>query len=117
MHFDSIITTSDKLVSESNSYIVATEIFDPDLIVRGEVFKLEGTDLYFLDLVFSLNRVYRRRLSLDARTVVRNKGRRTKTFKTQEGVLKAAINIGVNEIRIYLDSRATDRARELSHGE
>ena len=113
MHFDSIVTASDKLIGRSNSYIVSSEIFDPELIVRGEVFKFEGTDLYFLDLVFQLNRSYRRRLSLDARTVIRNEGRRTKTFKTQAGVIKAALNIGVKEIRVYLDSRAAERVEEL----
>jgi hypothetical protein len=112
MNVDSLVTASDRLIGQENSYITLKEIFDPGLILRAECFSLSDGS-YFVDLVFHLNRRYRRRLALSDRTIRHNHDLQTRVFKRPTGVFSALSEIGVKEIRFYVGEGIEERIKEI----
>jgi hypothetical protein len=109
---DLIITASDSLINEENSYLTVKDIFDPDLILKAECFRIPGEKSYFIDLVLHLNRRYRRRLGTNERSVVQN-GIKTRVFKREVGVFAALDGLKVKEITFYVGDGVMKRVEEL----
>jgi hypothetical protein len=100
----------------ANSFISITEVevFDPDLILRAECIEIPGKkDHFFVDLVFHLNRVIRRRLSLTRC----KKDEKTRVFRTPQGILSVLKQGEVGEIVFYLGDKAISRIEEVRNSE
>jgi hypothetical protein len=109
---DDIITARDRLVGDENNYVGVNNIADKSLIVRMECFQIPQSDCYFVDLVFHLNRIYRRRLKL-----YRGKEASTRTFKRVNGIIKLAEELGVEEVVLYKGERMKNRIQEIADDE
>ncbi len=109
MQPDEIITAPDLYEENKNAYVTMSDVFDPVLILRAECFRLPSSEEYFIDFIFHLNRVYRKRLG-----VVRKRNpQNTRMFKHPNAIISALESAGIGEIDFFIGERANERIEEI----
>jgi hypothetical protein len=110
---DEIITASDLYEENKNAYITMGDVFDPVLILRAECFKLPSSEEYFIDFIFHLNRVYRKRLGVVRKRSPQN----TRMFKHPNAIISTLEGLGIGEIDFFIGDRANERIQEVGKHE